>query len=808
MIKPEMDNKLTDSSQLCIINYKKGNIMDKHLKALEFDKILERLAEQTSFADAKEAALALEPSSGLFEAETLLKETADAHRLIARFGSPGFGNIHNMNGSLRRAQAGAVLTTLELLRIASLLRTIRAVTEWRSKSASVETSLDLRFNALVPNKFLETKISSSIISEEEIADNASPALSAIRKKIAASSSKIRERLDKIIHSTSMQKYLQDSIVTMRGGRFVIPVKAEFRANVPGLVHDTSASGSTVFIEPMSVVEANNDIRVLKSKEQAEIERILAELSAEAGAYADSVCDSYAILTELNVIFAKANLAYSMKASVPLLNDKGRILLKRARHPLISPEKVVPTDIELGINFDTLVVTGPNTGGKTVSLKTVGLLSVMAMCGMMVPAYDNSELSVFDKVLVDIGDEQSIEQSLSTFSAHMTNIIKILDKANDKSLVLIDELGAGTDPVEGAALAISILEQLRAQGAKIASTTHYAELKTFALETDGVENACCEFDVATLRPTYRLLIGMPGRSNAFAISERLGMSKAVVQRAQELVSDENTKFESIVQKLEESRSELDKNIKEAQALKAQAQEELEQARKTAEQAEKDKKNELELAKAQAEGIITKARAQVYGVLDEIEAIRKKKEISAEEKAKLKADIRNMENTADPVEKRSNEEYVLPRPLEKGDRVLIFDIDKEGTVLEIGKDNILVQSGIIKTRVPLNNLRLLKQEKVKIPKRSAARTIRRDTKQSAMTEVDVRGENALDAILDVDRAIDGAVLQGLHQITIIHGKGTGVLRREIQKHLKTHPSVSTFRLGVFGEGEAGVTIAELK
>lgn len=782
--------------------------MNKHLKAIEFDKILEKLAEHTSFDDARQLALSLEPSGGLFEVNTLLAETSDAHSLSGRFGSPAFGSIHNMNSSLRRAEAGAVLTPLELLRIASLLRTIRTVSEWRNRSDSVETSLDIRFNALMPNKYLETKISSAILSEEEIADNASPALSAIRKKIAAASAKIRERLDKIIHSSSMQKYLQDSIVTMRGGRFVIPVKAEFRANVPGLVHDTSSSGSTVFIEPMSVVEANNDIRVLTSKEQAEIERILAELSAEAGAYADSVSQSYNILTELNVIFAKAELAYSMKASLPVMNSEGRIKLKKARHPLIPGEKVVATDIELGTDFDTLVVTGPNTGGKTVSLKTIGLFSAMAMCGMMIPAADNSELSVFDKILVDIGDDQSIEQSLSTFSAHMTNIIGILSQADDKSLVLIDELGAGTDPIEGAALAAAILEQLRLQGARIASTTHYAELKRFALETKGVENACCEFDVAALRPTYRLLIGMPGRSNAFAISERLGMKSDVVSRAKDLVSNESSRFESVVQKLEESRSDLDEKIKEIEALKLEVQSELEKARIAAEQAEKSKQNELELARAQAENIIAKARSQVYGVLDELEAIRKKKEISAEEKAKLRSDIRNMENAADPVRERSNDEYVLPRPLQKGDRVLIFDIDKEGTVLEVGKDNVLVQSGIIKTRVQLNNLRLLKQEKVKLPKRSVSRTIRRDIKSTASTEVDVRGQVVLDAILDVDKAIDSAVLQGLHQITIIHGKGTGVLRKEIQKHLKTHPSVRTFRLGVFGEGDSGVTIAELK
>ena len=782
--------------------------MDKNLKAIEYDKILERLAEQTSFVDAKELALSMEPSQGLFEVNTLLQETNDAHSLMGRFGAPAFGNIHNMNGSLSRAAAGAVLTTLELLRIASLLHTIRTVTEWRSRSGNVQTVLDMRFNALVPNKYLENKITSCILSEEEIADNATPALLSIRKKIAASAAKIRERLDKIIHSSTMQKYLQDSIITMRGGRFVIPVKAEFRSNVPGLVHDTSSSGSTVFIEPMGVVEANNDIRVLRSKEQAEIERLLAELSAEAGAYGENIKDSYRILTELNVIFAKAHLAYQMKASMPVMNNEGRIRLKKARHPLIHPDKVVPTDVELGTDFDTLVITGPNTGGKTVTLKTIGLLSAMAMSGMMIPASDNSELSVFDRILVDIGDEQSIEQSLSTFSAHMTNIIRIMSQADDKSLILIDELGAGTDPVEGAALATAILEQLRSMGSRIASTTHYAELKSFALDTKGVENACCEFDVSTLRPTYRLLIGMPGRSNAFAISERLGMDKYTVQRAQELVSAENTKFERVVQRLEENRSELEEKLKEADELKQQAQMELDRAKAIAERAEKDKKNELDLAKAQAENIVSKARTHVYSVLDEIEQIRKKQEISAEERSKLKADIIALENTADPVEKRENENYVLPRPLVKGDRVLIFDIDKEGTVLETGKDSVLVQAGIIKTRVKLDNIRLLKQEKVKVPKRSATRTIRRDTRQSAVTEVDVRGQTVLDAIIEVDRAIDSAVLQGLHQLTIIHGKGTGVLRTEIQKHLKTHKSIRTFRLGTFGEGDSGVTVAELK
>ncbi len=782
--------------------------MKKDYQALELDKVLALLAEQTSFEDARQMALTLEPSNGLFEAKELLQETYDAHALSGRFGAPAFGNLHNMTNALRRAEAGAVLTTLELLRTAALLRVIRTVAEWRDKSASIETTLDRRFNALTPQKYLETKIMSAILSEEEIADNASPELANIRRKLAAAASRIRDRLDSLIRSTSMQKYLQDSIVTMRSGRYVVPVKAEFRSSVPGLVHDTSASGATVFIEPMSVVEANNEIRILHAKEQTEIDRILAELSAEVGACADSVCESYHILTELNVIFAKAHLAYKMKASLPVMNNSGRILLKKARHPLIPADKVVPTDVELGIHFDTLVVTGPNTGGKTVSLKTIGLLSLMAMCGLMIPAADNSELSVFDHVLVDIGDEQSIEQSLSTFSAHITNIRRILDEADEKSLVLIDELGAGTDPVEGAALATAILENLRQQGAKIASTTHYAELKSFALDTKGVENACCEFDVATLRPTYKLLIGMPGRSNAFAISERLGIRSEVVERAKELVSHENTQFESVVQKLEESRHELEQRIAEADALKAEIKAERERMAAAEEEARQKQEKELENARLQAENIITKARAQVYGVLDEIEAIRRKKDVTAEEKAKLKADIRQMEDAADPIHAREQEEYHLPRPLKAGDNVLIFDIDKKAVVLETGKDSVLVQAGIIKTRVPLNNLRLLKEECVTTPKRSVTRTIRSDVKRTASTEVDVRGEVVLDALMDVDRAIDSAVMQGLHQITIIHGKGTGVLRKEIQAHLKKHPSVRSFRLGVFGEGDAGVTIAELK
>lgn len=604
--------------------------------------------------------------------------------------------------------------------------------------------------------------------------------------------------------------MQDSIVTIRGGRFVIPVKAEFRSSVPGLVHDTSASGATVFIEPMGVVEANNDIRILRSKEQAEIERILANLSAEIGAYADSMCKSYDILVQLNLIFAKANLAYKMKATAPILNANGRIKIKKARHPLIDPEKVVATDIELGTSFDTLVITGPNTGGKTVTLKTIGLFSLMAMCGLMIPASDNSELSVFDDVLADIGDEQSIEQSLSTFSAHMTMIIQILKRANDRSLVLIDELGSGTDPAEGAALATAILERLRSMGVRLAATTHYDEIKRFALETNGVENGCCEFDIKTLRPTYRLLIGMPGRSNAFAISKSLGIDDEIIARAEELVSQENTRFEEVVKKLEDSRSVLEEKLIEAENTKRESEQILKEANEKAERIEKDAKNELDLAKAQAGNIVQKARAQVYALLDELEAVKKKQNVTAEDKAKLKAGIRNMENDADPIERRKNDEYVLPRKLKKGDNVLIFDIDKKGIILDIDEtaQNALVQAGIVKMRVEFSNLRLLKEDTVKKPIRKSTRTVKTDVSRTASTEVDVRGQTAMEAIMSVDNAIDSAILMNLNTLTIIHGKGTGVLRKEIQAHLKKHPSIRSYRLGTYGEGDAGVTIAELK
>ncbi len=796
-------------------SYMQKQHFPRHYSAVELDKILKLLAEQTASEDSAEMALALRPAFTVEEVSERLKETDDAFVLMAKFGSPSFSGLKNVAGSLRRAQAGGVLNLTEFLRLLGVLRNLRGIVEWRHKSEGMKTSLDWRFQALSPNKYLEDRINLVVVSEEEVADNASPQLAAIRRKIQSASSRVREHLDKMIRSSAYQKFLQDPIVTIRSGRYVVPVKAECRGEIAGLVHDTSSSGATVFVEPMGVVEANNEIRVLQSQERDEIERILAELSAEAGNFADVIIESYQAAVGLDLIFAKGQLAYRMKASCPKVNDTGRVLLNQARHPLIDPQKVVPMNIELGAAFDTLVITGPNTGGKTVTLKTLGLLTLMAMCGLMLPVGDNSEISVFQQVLADIGDEQSIEQSLSTFSAHMTNIIQIIEQANHHSLILLDELGAGTDPVEGAALAMAILEALRQKGAKIAATTHYAELKVYALQTAGVENGSCEFDVATLRPTYRLLIGVPGRSNAFAISNRLGLGEEIVERARLLVSGENRRFEDVVQNLEQSRQQLETERQKAQEQHLKAQQISQEAKEYRERLEKEAAQEMERAREKAAQLVARTRAQADALINELEDMKKQgaKAMTAEQRARMKSGLRNLENSSDPVSKKETGTYVLPRPLKAGDNVLIFDIDKEGTVLETpapSDKKVLVQAGIIKTRIALDNLRLLEEKRSsnRAARRSGTRNVPKRSDAPVMTEVDVRGEDSIEAVMSVDRAIDSALLSGINQLTIIHGKGTGVLRTAIQQHLRRHPSVRTYRLGVFGEGESGVTILELK
>ena len=783
--------------------------MDKNYRALELDKILDLVAAETTCDDAAEAVRSIEPVKSAGEARLLLEETDAAFVLMAKFGGPSFRDLKNVSNPLRRAQAGGSLGMRELLDVAGTLRSIRSLQSWHDKSAGMRTALSDRFSVLTPNKYLEEKIFTSIVSEEEMADAASPALATIRRKIRNASARARDQLDKLVRSPAHQKHWQESIITQRGGRYVVPVKAEFRGEVPGLVHDTSSSGATVFIEPMSVVEANNEIRVLQSEELEEINRILRELSAEAGEFADGIIHSYKCAVELNVIFAKAQTAYRMKAVTPTVREDGVTELHAARHPLIHKEKVVPTDISLGKSFDTLIITGPNTGGKTVALKTVGLLSLMAMCGLMIPAGEGSEVSVFDHILADIGDEQSIEQSLSTFSAHMTNIISILKAADEKSLVLLDELGAGTDPVEGAALAAAIIEELRGKGVKLACTTHYAELKAYALQTPGVENGCCEFDVESLRPTYRLLIGVPGKSNAFAISKRLGLEERIVDRAGELVSRESSEFEKVIGRLEEDRRKLQDELELAKKAAARARDSIREAEAKQAEAGVQAKRELEQARKEATDIVAKTRRQADALLNELDEMRrqKNKSLSAEQKARLRSGMRDMEASADPVHRREVGDYTLPRELRTGDNVLIFDLDKKAVVLEAPRDGqALVQAGIIKTRVDVKNLRLLEEKQKDRPR---GRTVTKNVSApEAGTSLDLRGMNADEALMEVDSFLDRVGRMGLAQVTIIHGKGTGVLRAAVQKHLRRCPGVKSFRLGAFGEGESGVTIVELK
>ena len=784
--------------------------MDKHTKALELDKILEMVAEECSSQDGAQLARELEPVHTAAEAQWLLGETDAAFVAMAKYGAPSFYGMKNVTNPLRRAQAGGGLGLRELLDIGATLRTIRGLTQWWGKSGNVTTALTPRFEVLAPNKYLEEKIFTCIVNEEEVADNASPALASIRRKIRAASQRVRDQLDKLIHSQAHQKHLQESIVTQRGGRYVVPVKAEFRGEVPGLVHDTSASGATVFVEPMSVVEANNEIRVLRSDEQDEIARILLELSGEAGSFADSIIESYHYAVELDLIFAKAQVAYKMKAVVPQVGEDGKIALHAARHPLIAKEKVVPTDITLGLEFDTLIITGPNTGGKTVALKTIGLLTLMAMCGLMIPAGEGSRVAVFRHILADIGDEQSIEQSLSTFSSHMVNIIHIFEVADNSSLILLDELGAGTDPVEGAALAEAIIQELRGRGVRLACTTHYAELKAYAIQTPGVENGSCEFDVATLRPTYRLLIGVPGKSNAFAITQRLGMDTAIVDRARELVSREGNAFEQVVGRLEEDRRKMEDELEALRASAAQAKANAEASQRLKDEAEAQAKKEIDRARQEAAQIVQKTRQRADALVGELEELRrqKNKQLSAEQKARLRSGLKELESSSDPVHQRRDDNYVLPRPLVVGDEVLLYDIDKEATVLELPKDGtVLVQAGIIKTRVPLENVRLLSKRQLK--KKNPTRTVTKNVSTpETSSSLDLRGQTVEEALMEVDNFLDRASRMHLSQVTIIHGKGTGALRTAVQQHLRRCSQVKSFRLGTYGEGESGVTIAELK
>lgn len=790
--------------------------MNKNYKTLELDLILDKLASECSCDDAKDLARGLKPSSDISEVELLLQQTEDAFSLLARFGGPSFSGLKNVNNPLHRASAGGSLNPKELLDIAYCLRGLRTLDEWHGHSSGVKTSLDFFFEGITANKYLEAKIFSCIISEEEIADKASETLYDIRKKIRSKENSIREKLDSLIHSSHYQQFLQEAIITQRNGRFVVPVKAECRGNVPGLVHDTSSTGATVFIEPASVVDANNDIKVLQGKERDEIMRILYELSAEAGDFAESIKHSYESAIRLNLIFAKAHLAYKMKATKPILNNEGITYLKKARHPLIDPKKVVATDIAIGDEYDTLVITGPNTGGKTVSLKTLGLLTLMVMCGMLIPVSDMSRVSVYNNILVDIGDEQSIAQSLSTFSSHMVNIIDIMKKADDKSLILIDELGAGTDPVEGAALAVSVIEALREKGATIVATTHYAELKAYALDTPGVTNGCCEFDIETLRPTYKLLIGVPGRSNAFAILAHLGMEQSVIDSAKAIVGSDNRDFEAVLEKLEASRHALEEERKIAEEMTQKAKRIEEKAQSDKDKIETLKAREIDKAKREAQKLIDSAKRKSSEFLLELEKLKKEQtssnatEIARKTRRAVKAQMGEMDDLINPNELADNwdYDYKLPRNPVAGDRVVIKGIG-EGEVVEFKNNNVFVKSGLLKTRVKLSDIMIIDKPKKKPVKtqHNLYRTSSRADKD-VKTEIDMRGETVDEAIGELGLFIDRCVLNNIEEIRIIHGKGTGVLRTAVGDYLKTHPNVAEYRLGRYGEGENGVTIAKLK
>ena len=798
-------------------------IHQKYTRVLELDKVLEMLADETCCETSRNMALSIQPETDLDEVIRSLKRTDDAFNLSVRFGTPGFSGLSDPGGRVKIAMAGGVLSPRDLLNIGSVLRQSRSLLQWARQFEEEENSITEDLFSLYTNQTLERDISAAFISEEEIADTASGELLAIRRKIRQTQLKARERMDKLIHSSSYQKYLQDSIVTMRDGRFVVPVKAEYRSEIEGLVHDTSASGSTYFIEPMGVVEANNEIRVLQAKEKEEIERILAEFSARCAECGEDIILLFGKLMSLNVLFAKSRLASKMNAMMPEVTENGYINLKKARHPLIDPKKVVPIDVHLGGDFSCLVVTGPNTGGKTVTLKTIGLLTLMTMCGLLIPVSSGSTVSTFESILVDIGDEQSIEQSLSTFSAHMTNLISILEEADYRSLVLTDELGSGTDPIEGAALAISILEEFRRRNCRVAATTHYAELKMYALQTEKVENACCEFDVESLKPTYRLLIGVPGRSNAFAISQKLGLSDKIIDHAKELVQNENKRFEDVIESLESSRQEYENKIQEVEIAKAEIEATRREIRDYQQKLAKERAAEVEKAKQQAMRIVSEVQGQANALMDELNEIRKeqdkaefsKKALAA--RSQLRSRLDRMHDTANPVDNRNgNDGYTLPRPLKKGDTVLIVDIDKEGTVLQDPdrSGTVLVQAGLIKTKVKLENVRLMEQKKVQLnggrlpSQRGSVKKTMNVAGRNASTECDLRGMTTDEALFVLDAFIDNAILTHIHQITIIHGRGTGALRTAVQKYLKQHKSIRTFRLGVYGEGEDGVTIADLK
>ncbi|MBE7009762.1 MAG: endonuclease MutS2 [Ruminococcaceae bacterium] len=789
-------------------------LFEKSIRVLELPRVLELLEQRAVSEAAKERARATEPSTDIDEVRRLLDETDAAREMIGLKGSPSFAGVKPVAEALARAERGGMLSTRDLLNVAALLTNARRAREYVPENLE-STALDKMFHSLHGNRYLEEKITTSILGEDEIADGASPELADIRRHKRAAAAKGRQILQKIISSSSYKNVLQESLITQRDGRFVVPVKAECRGELPGLVHDVSSSGATLFIEPMGAVQANNELKELEAKEEKEIERILMSLSAEAAGFAEDIVWDYDVLVHLDLIFARGELSYAMDAMRPEVRDDGSVYLRKARHPLLDSSKAVPIDVELGKSFDTLVITGPNTGGKTVTLKTLGLLCLMTQCGLHIPCADQSAVSVFDAVLADIGDEQSIEQSLSTFSAHMKNIVQIIDEADRDSLVLFDELGAGTDPVEGAALAIAIISEVRSRHARVAATTHYAELKTFAMTTAGVENASCEFDVETLRPTYRLLIGIPGKSNAFAISKRLGLPERVIESAREQMSGESVRFEDVLTQLEQKRQALEKEKEEADRLLQRREEDARKAREFREQMERAKENARSRGEAEAKRILADAKSAADETFRELDALkREQRRLEAQEVNAQRAEIMHKLNDArEAVGERDNVKEPVPRPsrpIAVGDLVEIPGTGRQAEVLSVQGETLECRAGALRMKVKAGEVRLIEDDEraALLPKKAPGGVSRVPARAAAPRELDIRGMESLEAESVVENYLDSAVMAHLESVTIIHGKGTGALRKAVHALLKRNKHVKSFRLGAFGEGEAGVTVVELR
>ena len=784
----------------------------KSLTKLELDKVLALLADHASSPAAKERCLAVRPLDDAEDIRLLQAQTSAACKLITLKGSPSFGGIVDVGASLSRADRGGCLSPEELLRVATVLKAARTAKEYAEGDA-VESGLDIFFRQLTPNKFFEERIFTSILSKDEIADAASSELASIRRKIRQQSSKIRESLQKIITSPTYAKILQEPIVTIRSDRFVVPVKAECKSQLPGLVHDVSSSGSTFFIEPMSAVNGNNELRELFVAERKEIERILAELSAEAAARQESINLNYEMLVTLDCIFARAKLSFAMHGIEPVIRTDGKLELKRARHPLIDAKKVVPVSLSLGVDFDTMVITGPNTGGKTVTLKTIGLLTLMAECGLHIPADDGSSIAIFETVLADIGDEQSIEQSLSTFSSHMRNIVEILQACDRDSLILFDELCAGTDPAEGAALAIALIEFCRKCGAKVATTTHYAELKLYAMRTAGVINASCEFNVETLQPTYRLLIGIPGKSNAFAISRRLGLDEKIIEDAHSMVSQNDVNFEDVLTQLEQQRQQMEQAKVEAERLRMETEKQKEKSDEYYAQIKAERDKAVQQARKEAQYIIEDARRTANNVYEELKQLRKQAKDGAfvEGSNEKQAALRRSLNEAEGKLREKQEVRQRPaasRAIRVGDTVELLKFGSKATVLAINKDgSYQLQAGIMKVNAKPDEVYLIEDETLANAKKLMEGKVR-DLKSAAQPELDIRGMAVDEALPVLDNFLDAAYMGNLPNARIIHGKGTGVLRKAVQDELRRCKYVKSFRLGVYGEGEDGVTIAEFK